>query len=157
MKKLLIVFLLTAAAFVSSNVHAIDRQKPQFQTDDSYLIFPLPYSKPGIGSGMVVVGLAANIFETNVDAYLLKVLGDAEGTIGAVQDIHILPETLIFDYQYQQISKASVNQYANRGMETAKDDYTQAVVDKADGYDYRLTLSLFDRRLELYAGAFQQE
>lgn len=138
-------------------LQAIERRGPQFLTEPSYLIFPLPYSIAGIGQGMIITGLAGNINGTNVDAYALGITGDAEGSMVAVEDIHLLPEHLILDVSQQRISKAAVNNYETRGMDSDMEDYTLIEVNKVITDTARLTLSLFDRRLELYGAYNRQE
>lgn len=147
-----IIFLIVVLLFTFSDVSAMERRKAQFLTEPSYMIVPLPYSIAGIGDGIVVTGLLGNIADTNVDAYLLGITGDAGGHILTVEDIHLLPEKLILDLDRQDIDKAVVNNYEKRGMETDKRDYNLIEVDRADSNLARLTLSLFDRRVELFAG-----
>lgn len=143
--------------WVPASLHAIERRKPQFLTEPSYLIFPLPYSLPGIGEGILLTALAGNIAETNIDLFALVVTGDAEGTILGLEDIHILSETLILDLFSQSITKAVVNNYNSRGMNSDPDDFTLIELSRADTFSARLTLSLFDRRLEFVGGMQKQK
>jgi len=156
MKKRCIIFLFIFVLLISAiESLAIERRRPQFLTEPSYLIFPLLYSLAGIGQGIVVTGLAGNIGGTNIDAYGLGIFGDAGGTILAVEDIHILPELLILEFQRQDIDRAVVNNYEKRGMDSKKEDFTLIEVNKADSNYGKLTLSLFDRRLEVFS-AFEK-
>ena len=117
-----ILLLALAVGFVDAEPsQAIERRKPQFLTEPSYLFFPLPYSLPGIGSGIVLTGLAGNIAGTNVDFFGLIITGDAEGTILGLEDIHIVSETLVLDLGSQSITKALVNNYESRGMNSDPD------------------------------------
>jgi hypothetical protein len=154
-KNLFPVFLTLLLAAVDAK--AIERRGPQFLTEPSYLIFPLPYSIAGIGQGVVVTGLAGNINGTNVDAYALGITGDAEGIMAAVEDIHLLPERLILDVGQQRISKAAVNHYETRGMDSQMEDYKLIEVNKVVTDTAQLTLTLFDRLLELYGAYSRQE
>lgn len=155
MKKIVLLFFYLAV-LGSTSLFGIERRGPQFLTESSYLIFPLPYSIAGIGQGMILTGLAGNIDDTNIDAYALGITGDAEGTMVAVEDIHLLPELLILDVSRQDISKAVVNFYETRGMDSRKDAYKLIEVNKVATDTAKLTLSLFDRRLELYGAHFSQ-
>lgn len=143
---IIFIFLLTL-----TKAFAIERRGPQFLSESSYLIFPLPYSLPGIGDGVMVTTLAGNVYDTNVDAYAIAVTGDAEGVVVAVEDIHILPKMLILDLMHQNISKAVVNNYDTRGMDSDKNDYSLIEVDKVINNYAKLTLSFYDRRVEFYA------
>lgn len=147
-----IIFLFTAI-----NSFAIERNRTQFLSEPSYLIFPLPYSLPGIGQGVMVTGLVGNVYDTNVDAYVIGITGDAQGAIVAVEDIHIIPEFLILDIMHQDISKAVVNNYEKRGMNSKKSDFNLLEVNKVLSDNAKLTLSLYDRRFELYAVLEQQK
>jgi len=150
MNKLILVFIVVFLLNLSS-AFAIERRGPQFLTESSYLVFPLPYSLPGIGEGVMVTALGGNIYDTNIDAYAIAITGDAEGIVAAVEDIHILPKFLILDIMHQNISKAVVNNYDTRGMNTDKDDYSLIEVDKVVNNYAKLTLTLFDRMLEFFA------
>ncbi|MEE8435974.1 MAG: hypothetical protein V3S64_14410, partial [bacterium] len=131
---------------------SIERRKPQFLKDPSYLILPLPYSLAGIGQGILFTGLAGNIGGTNMDAFALIITGDVTGSIVVVEDIHLIEETLIFGFQNQNINKAIVNNYDQRGMNSTGENYKLIELDQADGQVATVTLSLFDRRFELIGG-----
>ena len=146
------IFLFAILLFNFSDASALERRKEQFLKEPSYMIVPLPYSIAGIGEGIVLTALVGNVADTNVDAYLLGITGDAKGHILTIEDIHLLPERLILDLDRQDIDKAAVYNYEKRGMETGKKDYKLIEVDRADSNRATLTLSLFDRRLELFGG-----
>lgn len=156
MKKmhLILVFIFIISL---TQAFAVERRGPQFLSEPSYLVFPLPYSLPGIGQGLMVTALAGNMYDTNIDAYAIAITGDAQGVVGAVEDIHILPKLLILDLMHQNISKAVVNNYENRGMDSRKDDYSLIEVDEVLSNYGKLTLSLYDRRVELYGILRQQK
>jgi len=149
------ILLILLATFPNSG-QAIERRKPQFQTEPGYLIFPLPISLPGIGDMVVVTALAGNMFETNIDAYVLGITGDVEGLGFAVQDIHLLPETLILEVFGQNLSKATFNNYSSRGMDSDAEDYTLIEATKIFSQGTTLTLTLFDRRFELFGTISKQ-
>ena len=132
---------------------ALDRRRAQFQTEPSYLILPFPYSLPGIGDGIAWTGLLGNAFGTHADAYGIIITGDASGQIIGVQEIHLLPELLILDVNYQNINRAVVNSYQTRGMDSSGDDYKLIEVNQADYTSGELRLTLFERRFELAIGA----
>jgi len=105
----------------------------------------------------VFTALAGNLVETNVDLFALVITGDAEGIIIALEDIHFISETLILDLQSQSINKALVNNYETRGMNSDPDDFTLIELSQADTLAATLTLSLFDRRVEIFAGMESQK
>ena len=59
--------LAIAVLFVAMTAEAAwypDRRKSQFETVFGYALFPYPYSLPGIGQGLGLVGGAMNISDT---------------------------------------------------------------------------------------------
>ena len=148
----ILLFLLTVI-----EVKAIDRSRAQFLSEPSYLFLPVPYSMPGIGEGLMLTALAGNINETNIDAYFVGITGDADGIVLAIEDIHLLSEFLILDVMHQDISKAVVNSYDTRGMNSNENDYKLLEVDQAYTDYAKLTLSMLERRLELYGILRQQK
>lgn len=127
---------------------AIERRQDQFPTEPSYLVLPLPYSIPGIGEGFFIPLLFSNIAGTHTDAYALMIVGDAEGQIAGVEDVHLMDRRLLFQANYQHLNRAVVNNYETRGMTSAKDDYSLIDLSKVDSVDAGLTLTFFERRLE---------
>ncbi|HLP97267.1 MAG TPA: hypothetical protein VK149_02360 [Sideroxyarcus sp.] len=134
------------------SVHSflVDRRKEQFETSFAYAVFPLPYSLPGIGKGISVVGGAMNIANTYTDAYGIVYGGDVEGAAVGVGDFHIVPRTLILDVGAGTLSKASLQSFKERGMGGDKDNYLLMEVDNAEYYGGRLTATFLERRVEMY-------
>jgi hypothetical protein len=132
-----------------------DRRKPQFETIFGYALFPYPYSLPGIGQGLGLVGGAMNIRDTPVDAYGMAFGGDVKGLAAGVADLHLIPRTLIADLGYSGLSAATMQSYSKRGMNTDKNDYTNVELGDMTYYGSRLTYTLYDRRLEFYGAYYQ--
>jgi hypothetical protein len=128
---------------------APERRSEQFPTDNAYLLVPLPYSMPGIGEGYFLMGYFSNMFGTTADGFITRVGGDAEGWVAQFDEVPLYKQTLFFNVMDQRISKAAVNNYKSRGMNSGKDDYNIVEVNQADERHLGLTLSLFERRLEL--------
>ena len=61
-----------------------DRRKSQFETTFGYALFPYPYSLPGIGKGLGLVGGAMNIKDTTADVYGMAFGGDVKGLAAGV-------------------------------------------------------------------------
>ena len=143
----LLVNLMLGAATQSS---ATERRKPQFQTESSYLLLPLYVELPGIGKMVVVTGSAGNIAGTNVDAYVLGVTGDVQGLAAEISDIHIIPQTLILSVFNAEMNKVTQNSYGSRGMDSDPDNYTLVEASQFDYFEPTITLTLFDRRFEVF-------
>lgn len=128
----------------------VDRRKEQFETSFAYAVFPLPYSLPGIGKGLSLVGGAMNIANTYTDAYGIVYAGDVEGAAVGLADIHIIPRTLILDVGAGAVNKASIQNFRERGMNTDKDNYLLLDVGNSEYFGGRLTATFLDRRFEMY-------
>lgn len=132
-----------------------DRRKEQFQSSPGYALFPYPYSLPGIGQGLSLVGGAMNIANTYIDTYGLLFSGDVKGGAVGVRDVHIVPRTLIFEAGISDISKAVIRSYSERGMNTEKDDYRLLEISDSKYYGGRVTATFLDRRFELFGAWYK--
>ncbi len=132
-----------------------ERRKPQFSTDFGYALFPYPYSLPGIGKGLGLVGGAMNIADTYTDAYGIIFTGDVRGAAAGVADIHIIPRKLILDLGYSTVNEATIQSYSQRGMNTDKNDYRLIEFGDTEYYGGRMTATFFDRRFEVYGAWYE--
>lgn len=139
----------------SGGVHADvipDRRREQFQTEPAHLIAPFPYSLPGIGSGLFLLGWFSNIAESPTDLIAVLITGDAEGGVVFLDELPVYSRRLLFQFLYQDITKAAVNSYEKRGMDTDKNDFNIVEFSSARATSVQLFLNFFDRRLEFFAG-----
>jgi hypothetical protein len=151
-----VVEAVEASAAVTTELPALpDRRKPQFTKDFGYALFPYPYSLPGIGSGLGLVGGAMNIADTYTDVYGIIFSGDVRGEALGVADIHIIPRTLIFDVGYSALNEATIQSYSQRGMHTDKHDYRLLELGDTEYFGGRMTATFFDRRFEVYGAWYQ--
>jgi hypothetical protein len=148
--------LLALAGFAQASDDSVlpDRRKPQFQTDFGYAIFPYPYSLPGIGTGISLIGAAMNIADTYTDAYGILFTGDVRGGAVGVRDIHIVPRTLILEAGFGTLSKVTIQSYGQRGMNTDKNDFRLLELTDTEYYGARMTATFFDRRFEIYGAMY---
>jgi hypothetical protein len=139
------------SAAVSTDASFVpDRRKDQFPKSPGYAIFPYPYSLPGIGSGLSLVGGATNIADTYTDVYGMVFSGDVRGAALGATEIHIIPKMLLLDLGYGSLSEATIQSYGQRGMNTEKNDYRLIEFGDTEFYGGRMTATFFDRRFELY-------
>lgn len=152
MQRLLIFLLLLSNASLCFSYEWIpDRRKDQNPTQPAHLIVPLPYSKPGIGSGVVLMATASNVVETTADISGIFVTGDAKGNIINGSEVPLYSDILFFDFYLQQIDRATINNYSTRGIgNTDADDYTLLDVSVANESNIELNLTFYERRLNLY-------
>ena len=66
--------------FVAETVNAveIDRRREHFNKQYGQLFVPLPYSLPGLGTGLLFIGNFGNIADTTTDFAAIGGIGDAE-------------------------------------------------------------------------------
>jgi len=121
MLSLIIVFI-SAGSF--GFAHVPERRKDQFEIDPGYYIFPTPYSLPGIGSGLAVIGAAMNIGGTYTDVLGFGLIGDMQGGGLVTKDVHILPRRLVLDVTVERFTEATITSYGQRGMNTDKHDFS---------------------------------
>ncbi|MBI1823178.1 MAG: hypothetical protein HYR80_03565 [Nitrospirae bacterium] len=132
-----------------------ERRKSQFSTEFGYAVFPYPYSLPGIGSGVGLVGGASNVAGTHTDAYGILFGGQIIGLAVGLADVQILPKMLILDSGFSKISSANIQNYSQRGMNTDQSDYTNIELGDITYYGSRLTATFFDRRFEFYGAYYE--
>jgi hypothetical protein len=152
------LFFVVLALVLSSMAEASmvpDRRKNQFATDFGYALFPYPYSLPGIGTGLGLVGGATNFAGTHADAYGMAFGGDVVGLALGVADVHVIPKTLILDTGFSSISSATIQSYSQRGMNTNKNDYTNIELGDMTYYGSRMTATFLERRIEFYGAYYQ--
>ncbi len=148
--KISIIFLLTS--FIAE-ANALDRRRDQFSKEPGHYILPIPYSLPGVGTGVLVGGAYNNIADTHSDVIGFVIGGDLQGAGIVSLDNHLIKNHLIADVYLQHISKASVRNYSTRGMRSDQNDYTLLELRDNDFYGTRLTGTWFDRMFEVYGGA----
>ena len=136
---------------------AMDRRQAKFKSDSSYLILPVPYAVPGVGEGIAYTAMAGNFMDTNVDLVAMRATGAGEGTFIGLYDVHLIPEFLIVNIDYLDVSQFSVRNYAKRGINSDKDGYTLLALDNLKESFVDVRVSLFDRRLEVYQKKSQNE
>ena len=128
-----------------------ERRKDQNPTQPAHLIFPLPYSKPGIGDGIVLLGTLSNFYETTADITALLVTGDAKGKIINGSEVPLYSDVLFLDFYLQDIDRVGVNNYSIRGIDgSGKDDFTILDISVAKEIDAELNLTFYERRLNFY-------
>jgi hypothetical protein len=132
-----------------------DRRREQFPKEFGYAVFPYPYQLPGIGSGVSLIAGAQNIADTYADAYGIVYTGDVKGGAVGVGDIHLIPRTLILEAGYGAISKATIQSYGQRGMNSDKNDFRLLELGDTEYYGARSTATFYDRRFEIHGAWYE--
>ena len=83
--------LLVGVLCLSQTIQAfeIERRRDQFTKQYGQLFAPLPYSLPGLGTGLLLVGSFANIADTNADFALIGGVGDAQFVFTFLDDAFV--------------------------------------------------------------------
>ena len=92
---------------------------------------------------------------SHMDIYGLVFSGDVTGAAIGIDDVHLISKRLILEVGASSISKASITNYSQRGMDTDKDDFTLMEISDTGSLGTRLTATFFDRRFEIYAAYYQ--
>jgi outer membrane protein assembly factor BamA len=122
--------------------------------DRGYYFFPMPYSIPGVGEGIGVMGIGMNLGGTATDAFGFALGGGLPGWGAGVSDIHLVPRTVILDIVSIQFGKSTITSYQQRGMSTDKHDYSYLQFEQYGFTGGRLTATFADRRFEVYGGGY---
>lgn len=150
-----LVVLLFLSCFSEAESLVPERRKHQYDTRFGYALFPYPYSLPGVGQGLGFVGGAMNIDGTTADAYGMIFGGDVKGIAAGIADVQLVPRTLILDFGESRMSAATIQNYSVRGMNSDKNDYTNAEFGEVIYYGARMTASFSERRYEFYSAWYQ--
>ena len=151
MKIILLILFLVYSSLCFSYESIPDRRKDQNPTQPAHLIVPLPYSKPGIGEGVVLMATVSNVANTTADITGLFVGGEARGNILNGSEVPLYSDLLFLNFYWQDINHAAINNYSVRGINnTQKNDFTVLDVSVANELNAELNLTFFDRRLNLY-------
>jgi len=146
---LAILFLPTQNVYAESVIP--ERRTDQYKTQTGYFVIPLPYSIPGIGSGIVFLGNVTNIKGSTADVNILSITGDAGGTMLFTKEVPLFGKWLSLETAYQNISRANINFYSKRGMEgVEKDDFNIMEIGLFKKIESTLVLNFYDKRLSAH-------
>lgn len=145
------------AIIISQDLSAVERRRDQYLDEQGYYIFPTPYSLPGIGSGVALVGAMSNIANSYTDFYGYLLTGDIEGVGIALSEVHIVPKRLLFDFTASKFRSLFVQNYSFRGIGGDKDDFTFLELDDNEFFGARFTGTFFNRMLEIYTMGYDGE
>ena len=148
---------LTLGLALVVDANAVERRRDQFIKEPGHYIIPMPYSLPGVGDGFLVAGTINNAHDSHTDYIAFALTGAIEGFGAIAKDMHLIDRTLIADVFVQTISKATIRNYNQRGMESDKDDYSLLEFGNAKYTATRFTGTFQDRMFEIGGAAFKGE
>ena len=158
MKNKFLLTLCLFSFFIVELVHAfeIDRRREQFSKQYGQLFVPLPYSLPGLGTGLLFIGNFGNIADTNTDFAAIGGIGDAEFIFTFLDELFLAPDLLYLQYLRAHGFKFALQQYSSRGMNTSKNDFKYGIGNSWDLDSPTLKLTFMDRMLEIGLGFNKQ-
>ena len=158
MKNKILLTLCLFSFLIVESVHAfeIDRRKEQFSKQYGQLFVPLPYSLPGLGTGLLFIGNFGNIADTNTDFAAIGGIGDAEFIFTFLDELFLASDLLYLQYLRAHGFKFALQQYSSRGMNTSKNDFKYGIGNSWDLDSPTLKLTFMDRMLEIGLGFNKQ-
>jgi len=158
MKNKFLLSLCLFSFFIVDVVHAfeIDRRREQFNKQYGQLFVPLPYSLPGLGTGLLFIGNFGNIADTTTDFAVIGGIGDAEFIFTFLDELFLAPDLLYLQYLRAHGFKFALQQYSSRGMNTSKNDFKYGIGNSWDLDSPTLKLIFMDRMLEIGLGFNKQ-
>ena len=144
--------------FITESVQAfkIDRRREQFNKQYGQLFVPLPYSLPGLGTGLLFIGNFGNIKDTTTDFAAIGGIGDAEFIFTFLDELFLAPDLIYLQYLRAHGFKFALQQYSSRGMNTSKNDFKYGIGNSWDLDAPTLKLTFMDRMLEIGLGFNKQ-
>ncbi len=144
--------------FITNAVNAfeIERRREQFNKQYGQLFVPLPYSLPGLGTGLFLIGNFGNIADTTTDFSAFGGIGDAEFIFTFLDELFLAPDLLYLQYLRAHGFKFALQQYSSRGMNTSKNDFKYGIGNSWDLNAPTLKLTFMDRMLEIGLGINKQ-
>ena len=154
MRKNIVFILFILFILLQSNGQAIERRTNQFPSDFGYLTLPLPYVIPGAGMGFGFLGGFNNVpfgdSKTTLDIFGILITGDIGGGIVLATDVPVIPEMFLLDIGQGNFDKGSFRSYRDRRMSSDPDDYVISELSDTRFRFTRLTLTFFERMLDIF-------
>ena len=84
------------------NAFEIDRRREQFNKQYGQLFVPLPYSLPGLGTGLLFIGNFGNIADTTTDFAAIGGIGDAEFIFTFLDELFLASDLLYLQHSIKK-------------------------------------------------------
>ncbi len=76
-------------------------------------MIPFPYSYPCVGSGIMPLVAASNIFDTRADVIAATLTGEIGGSVLQLADVFVMPDYLFLNGYSQKIDRIAIQDYFN--------------------------------------------
>jgi hypothetical protein len=131
----------------------IDRRESKI-TYNSYFVYPLGVSMPGIGKAYGAGVMGYNLFQTDTDVMLLHMAGDFKLDIATVADMVIYEKnshSFALNLAYLRFRDGTIEAF-ERGRDSKVDNKFYFDTNEFKTYGAELSAKLFDNQLEIYGG-----
>jgi len=157
-KKTPLLFFILLSIFLVEALHAfeINRRREQFNKQYGQLFVPLPYSIPGLGTGLLFIGNFGNIADTTTDLAAIGGIGDAEFMFFFLDEFFVFSDKLYLQYLRAHGFKFALSQYSSRGMDTSKYDFKYGIGNSWDLDAPTIRLTFLEKMLEIGLGYNKQ-
>jgi len=135
----------------------IQRRKDQYTSTSGYLLAPAPYSIPGIGEGLFLLGMANNINNTQTDFIADIITGDVSGYGIGIIEWYPISKHLKFDLFQESLDRATIQSYSTRGMNSNKDDFIYLNINNMQFTGVRATASFYEKMVEFYLMGYSNQ
>lgn len=149
MKYIILILIIISNIFAFS----FDR-RDEVTTYNSYYVYPLALSMPGIGRAGGIGVMGNNLLNTDTDIMALHMEGDFSLDIATVIDLPLYKKEnyiLSISSAYLRFQDGTIEAF-ERGRDSKKEDKYYFDTDEYNTKGAELSLQLFDRQLEFYGG-----
>ncbi|RLA73791.1 MAG: hypothetical protein DRG11_07080 [Epsilonproteobacteria bacterium] len=147
------IFFLLILLYINLSGFAIDRRELK-TTYNSYFVYPLVLSMPGLGKAYGAGVMGNNLLQTDTDAMLLHMRGDFKLNIATLANIPLFEKNshiFTLDLAYLRFQDGTIEAF-ERGRNSKVDDKFYFDTNEFSTYGAQLSAKLFDNQLEIYGG-----
>ncbi len=147
------LFIALLLVYINLSAFVIDRRESK-TTHNSYFVYPLVLSMPGLGSAYGAGVMGNNLFQTDTDVMLLHMRGDFQLDIATVANIPIYEKdshVLSVSLAYLRFQDGTIEAF-ERGRDSKLDDKFYFDTNEFKTYGGELSAKLFDGQFEIYGG-----
>lgn len=150
-----ILILLTLAQTVQANEFLdyllVKRRAAQTNPEISYIVYPLAYSIPGVGTGYGIGGTVTSLLGDNSTASIASLRGEWEVDTAILTGIPLFTQHLTLSALYANAKNGGFAFYG-RGTDSPSTPEFTLFFERVTTYGVEFGLNFFDRQLEFYGG-----
>ncbi len=147
------LFIILSLIYINLFGFVIDRRASK-TAYNSYFVYPLVLSMPGLGSAYGAGVMGNNLFQTDTNVMLLHMRGDFKLDIATIANIPLYTKDkheLSLNLAYLRFQDGTIEAF-ERGRDSKIDDKFYFDTNEFKTYGAELSAKLFDNQLEIYGG-----